>query len=249
MSRVLLRAEAVAKQVAGRLLFEDVNLEVRAGDRIGLVGPNGAGKSTLLRVLSGDEENDGGRVACARRVRLGRLRQEIEPDAAGSIAEAVAGAFAELDALEAEYHAIEAEIAAAGAEGREAPPDLAHRGDELRAGFAARGGFERDARVGRVLAGLGFAPEDGARPLASLSGGWRMRVELAKLLLSEPDVLLLDEPTNHLDLPAIEQLEEALDAFDWTVLLVTHDRRMLDTVRLTRRWHVEDGRVTEVLQD
>jgi ATP-binding cassette subfamily F protein 3 len=221
---VLVRADAVAKQVADRLLFEDVTLEVRAGDRIGLVGPNGAGKSTLLRMLAGDEEHDGGRIACARRVRVGRLRQEIDPDPRGTVAAEVATAFAALDALESEYHAIEAEIAAAG---REPDPALSDRWDELRARFAARGGFERDARIGRVLAGLGFAPGDGERPLAGLSGGWRMRVELAKLLLSEPDVLLLDEPTNHLDLPAIEWLESFLDQYGGAVVAVSHDRAFL----------------------
>jgi len=224
---VLLRAEAVARQVADRLLFEGVNLEIRAGDRIGLVGPNGAGKSTLLRVLAGDEESDGGRVVTARRVRVGRLRQEIDPGARDTVGAEVATAFADLDALEAEYHAIEEEIAEAGRRGADPDPDLADRWDASRARFSAHGGFEREARVGRVLAGLGFAPDDRERPVASLSGGWRMRVELAKLLLSEPDVLLLDEPTNHLDLPAIEWLEGFLDAYGGAVVAVSHDRTFL----------------------
>ena len=224
---MLLRAEAVAKQVADRLLFEEVNLEVRAGDRIGLVGPNGAGKSTLLRVLAGDEESDGGRVVRARRARVGRLRQEIDPSTRETVGAEVATAFAELDALEHEYHAIEDAIAAAGRAGNEPSVELADRWDELRARFSAHGGFAREARVGRVLAGLGFAPGDETRPLASLSGGWRMRVELAKLLLSEPDVLLLDEPTNHLDLPAIEWLEGFLDAYGGAGGAVSHDRTFL----------------------
>jgi ATP-binding cassette subfamily F protein 3 len=224
---VLLRAEAVARRVADRLLFEEVSLEVRPGDRIGLVGPNGAGKSTLLRLLAGDEETDAGRVLRARRARVGRLRQEIDPAAASTVSGEVATAFADLDALESEYHAIEEEIAAAGRGGHEPASDLAHRWDELRARFAARGGFERAARIGRVLAGLGFAPEGADRPLAGLSGGWRMRVELAKLLLAEPDVLLLDEPTNHLDLPAIEWLEGFLDAYGGAVVAVSHDRTFL----------------------
>ena len=224
---MLLRAEGVARQVAGRLLFEGVTLDVRAGDRIGLVGPNGSGKSTLLRLLAGDEPPDAGRLLLPRRVRVGRLRQEIEPDAPRSVGDEVATALAHLDELEAEYHAIEAEIETLGHAGQDPPEDLAHRWDELRARFAAGGGFERASRVARVLAGLGFAEADRERPLASLSGGWRMRVELAKLLLSEPDVLLLDEPTNHLDLPAIEWLEAFLDGYGGAVVAVSHDRTFL----------------------
>jgi ATP-binding cassette subfamily F protein 3 len=224
---MLLRAEGVARQVAGRLLFEGVTVDVRAGDRIGLVGPNGSGKSTLLRLLAGDEPPDAGRLLLPRRVRVGRLRQEIAPDATGKVGEEVATALAHLDELEREYHAIEAEIETLGHAGQDPPEDLAHRWDELRSRFAAGGGFERASRVARVLAGLGFSEEDRERPLASLSGGWRMRVELAKLLLSEPDVLLLDEPTNHLDLPAIEWLESFLDAYGGAVVAVSHDRTFL----------------------
>ncbi|RIL07900.1 MAG: ABC transporter ATP-binding protein [Proteobacteria bacterium] len=224
---MLLRAESIAVRVAGRLLFDGVTLEIRAGDRIGLVGPNGAGKSTLLRVLAGDDEPDAGRVVLARRTRVGRLRQEIEPDAEGTVGDAVAAALGHLDAVERELAEVSREIEAAGRAGAEPAADVAHRWDELRARFAAAGGFERDARIGRVLAGLGFAPADRDRPLAALSGGWRMRVELAKLLLSEPEVLLLDEPTNHLDLPAIEWLESFLDAYGGAVVAVSHDRTFL----------------------
>ena len=104
-------------------------------------------------------------------------------------------------------------------------------------------------RIEEALSGLGFSPADRVRPPSSLSGGEQTRGALARLLISDPELLLLDEPTNHLDLPAIEQLEQAMDSFDGTVLLVTHDRRMLDTVRLTRRWHVDGGQVTEVVKD
>ncbi len=224
---MLLRAEEVARQVAGRTLFEGVTLDVRAGDRIGLVGANGSGKSTLLRLLAGDEAPDAGRLLLPRGTRVGLLRQEIDPDAPHSIGEEVATALAHLDEWERDYHAIEAEIETLGRAGQDPPEALAHRWDELRARFAAGGGFERESRVARILAGLGFTQEDRSRPLASLSGGWRMRVELAKLLLSEPDVLLLDEPTNHLDLPAIEWLETFLDGYGGAVVAVSHDRTFL----------------------
>jgi len=201
-----------------------VALEVRPRDRIGLVGPNGAGKTTLLRILAGDEPPDAGRVVVPRRVRVGRLRQEVDPSLPHSVREEAATALAHLDALEREVGALEAEIAARGGE-----PDaaLAARYDALRARFDAADGFWREARIERVLAGLGFGPEQSARPVRSFSGGWLMRIELAKLLLAEPELLLLDEPTNHLDLPAIEWLESFLDAYRGAVVAVSHDRTFL----------------------
>jgi len=221
---VLLRAEAIARWIGERRLFADVALEVRPRDRLGLVGPNGAGKTTLLRVLAGEEAPDTGRVVVPRRVRVGRLRQEVDPSLPHSVRDEVAKALAHLDALEREAGEIEAAMAARGGE---PDPALARRYDELRARFDAADGFRRDARIERVLAGLGFGPEQSARPVGSFSGGWLMRIELAKLLLAEPDVLLLDEPTNHLDLPAIEWLEGFLDAYRGAVVAVSHDRTFL----------------------
>ncbi|UCE87297.1 MAG: ABC-F family ATP-binding cassette domain-containing protein, partial [Deltaproteobacteria bacterium] len=189
-----LRVEAAAKRFGARLLFEGVNLEVRQGDRVGLVGPNGAGKTTLLRILAGEEPPDDGRVHRSRGLRIGMLRQEIDPSLERSVADEVATVFQGLDEQERQLGDLEQEMAACGHGGRDVPPDLAARYDLLRAAYELGGGFEREARVARVLAGLGFEAEDRARPIRSFSGGWLMRVELAKLLLSEPDVLLLDEP-------------------------------------------------------
>jgi ATP-binding cassette subfamily F protein 3 len=224
---VLLRAEDLAKSIGTRRLFAEVSLEVHPGDRLGVVGPNGAGKTTLLRILAGDEPVDAGRVVQPRGVRIGRLRQEVDPTLECSIREEAARALDPLDALELERRAIEEEIAARGRRGEEPGPTLATRYDALRARFELAGGFAREARVARVLAGLGFDEAAADRPVRSLSGGWLMRVELAKLLLSEPDVLLLDEPTNHLDLPAIEWLEGFLAGWRGAVVAVSHDRRFL----------------------
>ena len=221
---MLLRAEAIARRIGERRLFADVALEVRPRDRLGLVGPNGAGKTTLLRILAGDEAPDAGRVTVPRRVRVGRLRQEVDPALQHSVRDEVAKALAHLDLLEREARGLEA---AMGAHGGEPDPALAARYDALRARFDAADGFRREARIERVLAGLGFGPTESARPVGSFSGGWLMRIELAKLLLAEPDVLLLDEPTNHLDLPAIEWLEEFLDAHRGAVVAVSHDRTFL----------------------
>jgi ATP-binding cassette subfamily F protein 3 len=238
---VLLRLEGISKGFAGRTLFAGVDLDVRAGDRIGLVGPNGAGKTTLLRMAAGDEASDAGRVAVSRGVRVGMLRQEIDPTLDRPVREEVASALARLDALERELAELEAEIARPG--GADVPAEVAARYDRARAAYELGGGFEREARVERVLAGLGFEPDDRGRPLRSFSGGWLMRVELAKLLLSAPDVLLLDEPTNHLDLPSIQWFEETLSAFRGGVIVISHDRTFLRR-HVSRVLELEGGRWT-----
>jgi len=224
---VLLRAEGLVRTLGTRRLFADVTLEVHAGDRLGIVGPNGAGKTTLLRLLAGEEEPDGGRIVLPRGVRLGRLRQEVDPTIERPVRAEAASALAHLDALEAEWRALEQRMVELGRRGEDLAPELAARYDGLRARFELAEGFSREARVARVLAGLGFDEEAAERPVRAFSGGWLMRIELAKLLLSEPDVLLLDEPTNHLDLPAIEWLEGFLAGWRGAVVSVSHDRTYL----------------------
>ncbi len=224
---LLLRLDGVEKRFGDRVLFSGVTLEVRAGDRLGLIGPNGAGKSTLLHMAAGLEAPDAGARAAPRGVRVALLRQEIDPTLERSVREEAASALASLDALEREMRELEGRMEALGHEGAELPAALAARYDAARSRFELAGGFDRAARVDRVLAGLGFDERDRERPLSSFSGGWLMRVELAKLLLAEPDVLLLDEPTNHLDLPSIEWFEEEIRSFRGAVVIVSHDRTFL----------------------
>ena len=238
-----LRLEGLAKGYAGRRLFEGVDLDVRPGDRIALVGPNGAGKTTLLRIVAGLEPPDAGRVALPRGARVGLLRQEIDPTLERSVREEAATALSRLDALAAEIAALEERIGELGRAGRDVPAELAQRYDRARAAFELGGGFEREARVERVLAGLGFEAEDRARPLRSFSGGWLMRVELAKLLLADPDLLLLDEPTNHLDLPSIQWFEATLESFRGAVIAISHDRAFLRRFA-ARVAELEGGRFT-----
>jgi ATP-binding cassette subfamily F protein 3 len=220
-----LRLSGIGKSFGDRILFRGVDLEVRAGDRIGLVGPNGAGKTTLLRVAAGAEAPDEGQRHVPRGCRLGWLRQEIDPASENTVRAEAASALAELDQLADELASLEARMAEGGNAG--VPPAIAERYDAVQQRFGLLGGFEREARVERVLAGLGFDEEARGRKLSTFSGGWLMRVELGKLLLAEPDVLLLDEPTNHLDLPSIQWFEETLESFRGGVIVISHDRTFL----------------------
>ncbi|MEE2664529.1 MAG: ABC-F family ATP-binding cassette domain-containing protein [Myxococcota bacterium] len=221
---MLLRLEQVSRSFGDRTLFERVEVEVRAGDRIGIVGPNGAGKTTLLRIAAGIDPPDGGRVHLPRGACVGLLRQEIDPRRDETVRSEAATALSHLADLEAEMRDLERQIAEiAGA----VPDSLAGRYDVASTRFEHASGFARDARVDAVLEGLGFDAAARERPLSSFSGGWLMRVELAKLLLAEPDVLLLDEPTNHLDLPTIEWFESVLASFRGALLVVSHDRSFL----------------------
>jgi ATP-binding cassette subfamily F protein 3 len=217
----------VARSFGGRTLFRDAALTIHRNDRIGLVGPNGAGKTTLLQIASGREAPDSGRVSVPRGVRVAMLRQEIDPGRSCSVRSEVASAFSELAALERNLRDLEREMEELAHAGREIPSDLADRYGDCRTRFEIGGGFERESRVERILAGLGFDGERIERPLNSFSGGWLMRVELAKLLLASPDVLLLDEPTNHLDLPSIQWFEETLAEYPGAVVIISHDRTFL----------------------
>ena len=237
---MLLRIDGVARSFGARVLFRGVDLHVAPGDRIGLIGRNGAGKTTLLRIAAGEEEADEGRVVRTRGVRVGLLRQEIDPATPRTVREEASLATNHLADLEQEIGRLEREIAEFGARGVEPPEELALRYDRERVAFEFAGGFERAARVERVLAGLGFAADELDRPLASFSGGWRMRVELAKLLLGAPDVLLLDEPTNHLDLPSIQWFEQTLADYRGGAIVISHDRAFLRR-HATRMAEIERG--------
>ncbi|MFN3876122.1 MAG: ATP-binding cassette domain-containing protein, partial [Flavobacteriales bacterium] len=204
---------------------------IGSDDRIGLVGRNGAGKSTLLKILAGKQPFDGGAIGKPRELTIGYLPQEMAHNLELTPWQVAELAFAEAQALNASIERITAELekCADDEEAMELATLLAHAHERLNAIGAA----DHDMRVERMLKGIGFVGDDLHRPMKELSGGWRMRAELARILLLQPDLLLLDEPTNHLDLPAIQWLEDLLRTYPAALVLISHDKAFLD--RLTSR--------------
>ena len=223
----MIHVEGLNKRYGERILFEDVSWHVKKRDRIGLSGPNGSGKTTLLRMLAGLQEADSGQIRMASDTTIGYLPQDGIVHHGRTVYDEVVLAFEEILALKAEQHRIEDALAHATEEG-EGHDRLLERYAEVTERFKHLGGWETDARVADVLKGLGFSLADQQRKTEEFSGGWQMRIALAKLLLARPNLLLMDEPTNHLDLPARNWLEEYLADYPGSVVLVSHDRYFLD---------------------
>ena len=238
----MLRIDGLHKGFGDRTLLDGVSLHVRANDRIGLVGRNGAGKTTLLRLAAGLDTPDDGQIHVPQRVRVGYLKQEVSQTAERSVIEEARTAQEPLRELERRVRALEDEISGLGAQGHSPSENLSQRYDTLRHEFEQAGGFEADVLLRSTLTGLGLGPDRWDEPLRSLSGGWLMRVELAKLLLARPQVLLLDEPTNHLDLPSIRWFEGVLASYPGAVVVISHDRTFLDR-HVTRIAEIEAGRL------
>jgi ATP-binding cassette subfamily F protein 3 len=218
-------------------VFQDLNLRIEKGDRIGLVGPNGEGKTTLLRILAGLDAPTDGDIHRMRGLTMGYLPQDPPPAGAKTLWEDVAAEF---------HHLLRQAAVLRQLEDRMADPDayeqaLAEYGP-LQAAFEAAGGYQWELTVRQVLTGLGFPPDEHHMPLAHLSGGQRTRGLLARLLLQKPDLLLLDEPTNHLDLNATEWLEQQLLQWAGSMVVVSHDRYFLDRVA-TRVWDLASQRL------
>lgn len=222
--------ENVTVSFGGTDLFRDVQLMVNQQDRIGLVGRNGAGKSTLFHVIAGDMAPSEGRVNRPHGLRIGFLAQHIARRDDRSVMGETLEAFEELNTIERELARINALLASAEGSSPQDHDRLAMRLADLTDHYHLMGGGREEALAERTLLGLGFEREQFDQPTIQLSGGWRMRIELAKILLRAPDLLLLDEPTNHLDIESIQWLEDYLKGYAGALMLVSHDRRFLDTV-------------------
>ncbi|MFH1866306.1 MAG: ABC-F family ATP-binding cassette domain-containing protein [Candidatus Eisenbacteria bacterium] len=225
----MVRLESASISFAGKPLFKDLNWRVGDTDRVGLVGANGSGKTTLLRLIEGKLTPDSGRVTSSKGTTYGYLPQEGLTLSGRTLFDEVLTVFGDLSRIEERMRALEHEMATLPDEGSMHDRVLREYA-VLQHEFEARDGFTIDARAAEVLSGLGFAESDRSRLTDEFSGGWQMRIALAKLLLLRPTVLLLDEPTNHLDLESIVWLEDYLSAYPGAVVLVSHDRSFLDRV-------------------
>jgi ATP-binding cassette subfamily F protein 3 len=233
---MILQVEHVTKSFGGRVLFRDASFGVDAHDRLALVGPNGAGKTTMLKIITGQEYPDEGRVTTAKSATVGYLEQEAIEMADRSIFEEVLSSQTEVLNAERRLHELEDGLGENPTEAQ-----LAACG-RARDAFEAMGGYTLESKVRSVLFGLGFAEQDMDASTKDYSGGWQMRIALAKLLVRNPDVLLLDEPTNHLDLESVRWLEKFLSKYDGAVLVVSHDREFMDNM-VTRVAEIDNGEV------
>ena len=217
-------------QFTGVDLFDNVTFNIGDRDRIGLVGKNGAGKSTLLKILCRQQEPETGTIVIAADQTVGYLPQEMIPDSVGTVLQETLTAFHQLDALERQQERLSQEVAERTDYESDDYERLLNRLNEVTEQLTLLGGNNRQELAEKILLGLGFHHNDFNRLVAEFSGGWQMRVELAKLLLKRPDFLLLDEPTNHLDIGSIQWLENYLSTYPGAVVLVSHDRTFLDNI-------------------
>ena len=229
----------ICKSYGKQDIFNNVSFRINSGERVGIVGPNGMGKTTLFQILTGEISADKGEVSIPKKARLGYLRQQLDYyDPEAKLIDFVCAAEGELARIVRQIHELEKEIAA-GDGSQSKLNQLGH----LQSAFEAQGGYEMKHRAAAALAGLGFPDSDLERAMGDFSGGWQMRACMAKTLLAEPDILLLDEPSNYLDTPAVEWLRKRLRGFAGTLLMISHDRFLLNSIT-NITLEVNSGRVT-----
>ena len=233
---MIMQVEHLTKSFGGRTLFSDACFRLEAHDRLALVGPNGAGKTTMLKVITGHEDADSGNVMFAKGAVVGYLEQEAIEMEDRSIFDEVISSQQEILEAEQRLHELEASL-----NENSTPEKLAACG-RARERYEALGGYRLESQVRSVLFGLGFKEDDMARHTGDFSGGWQMRIALAKLLIRKPDLLLLDEPTNHLDLESVKWLEGFLRGYDGAVVVVSHDRAFMDNM-VDRVAEIDAGRL------
>ena len=238
----MLAINNLSVQFTGTNLFENVTFNIADHDRIGLVGKNGAGKSTLLKILCGWQQPETGTLVIASGQTVGYLPQEMVPDSTRTVIDEAMTAFSHIDELTSLQQRLTDEIANRTDYESLDYTRLLNRHNEVTEQISMLGGGSRQEQTEKVLLGLGFRHDDFQRLVAEFSGGWQMRVELAKLLLQRPDFLLLDEPTNHLDIVSIQWLENFLTNYPGAVVLVSHDRTFLDNIT-TRTIEITAGRI------
>ena len=233
---MIMQVEHLTKSFGGRTLFSDACFRLEAHDRLALVGPNGAGKTTMLKVITGHEDADSGNVVFAKGAVVGYLEQEAIEMEDRSIFDEVISSQQEILEAEQRLHELEASL------NENSTPEKLDACGRARERYEALGGYRLESQVRSVLFGLGFKEDDMSRHTGDFSGGWQMRIALAKLLIRKPDLLLLDEPTNHLDLESVKWLEGFLRGYDGAVVVVSHDRAFMDNM-VDRVAEIDAGRL------
>ncbi|HCC56737.1 MAG TPA: ABC transporter ATP-binding protein, partial [Solibacterales bacterium] len=234
----MIQLSGAAKQFGPKILFEDVDWLITSRERAGIVGANGTGKSTILKVLAGLETLDRGNLSITKGTTAGYLPQDGLSLSGRTVFAECMTVFENVRALEQEHEDLSRSLADMDPEGVEYG-QISERLHRVDSEFHARGGYTIESQVGTVLAGLGFGREEWQRRTEEFSGGWQMRIALAKLLLAQPNLLLLDEPTNHLDLEARNWLEAYLAAYPHAFVLISHDRYFLDqtVTKIVELWN------------
>jgi ATPase subunit of ABC transporter with duplicated ATPase domains len=237
----MIRLDNISKQHGHQILFIEASAALQKGEKIGLVGPNGAGKSTLFRLITGEEQPDEGQVAVERGATIGYFSQDVGEMAGRSAVSEVMDGAGPVSAVAAELKALEA--AMADPDQADDVDEIIARYGEVQARFEELDGYALEARAREVLAGLGFSPDMMDGDVGALSGGWKMRVALARILLMRPDVMLLDEPSNHLDLESLIWLEQFLKGYDGALMMTSHDREFMNRV-VTKVVEIDGGSLT-----
>lgn len=238
----MISVNSVTVSFGGYDLFDNVSFLVNPKDRIGLAGKNGAGKSTMLKLLSGEQNPTKGEISKPNDFRIGYLPQDMIHQHGRTVFEETATAFEEIQKLEARLAVVTHEIETRTDYESDAYMNLITELTDINARLDIIGAGNREEEIEKILKGLGFERTDFHRQTAEFSGGWRMRIELAKILLRKPDILLLDEPTNHLDIESIQWLEETMETFGGSVMLISHDRQFLDNVT-TRTIEISNNKI------
>jgi ATP-binding cassette subfamily F protein 3 len=222
----MITLDHIQKQFGGRILFKDCSLQIGVRDRVGLIGPNGSGKTTLFRMILGEESIDEGEILIAKGVKIGSLPQEVITFRGNTVLDEVLKSLISITSLQDKMKILEEELSTV--EDHKKQERLAKEYGKLQERYTLLGGYGLEAEAKRILQGLGFKERDFNRATDELSGGWLMRIALAKILLQSPDLLLLDEPTNHLDLESLIWLEEFLIGYPGAMIIVSHDRVFLN---------------------
>ena len=226
----MLNIHNLSVSFGGEYLFEEITFRLGAGDRVGLIGKNGAGKSTMLKILAREMEPDSGQIAADKDLKIGFLKQDIDFVEGRTVLDESYQAFEEIKRLEKKLEEINHQLAERTDYESEEYHQLMVDLNDVQHQYEIHGGYNYQGETERILQGLGFQREDFNKLTDTFSGGWRMRIELAKLLLQQNDILLLDEPTNHLDIESIIWLEGFLNNYPGAVVIVSHDKMFLDNV-------------------